>query len=299
MKQFVNKILILKLLVLLVLFVVSVGNRVLFDYIKPFKLACNVNEVILGDSHAKFAFNDSILVHSKNLSNSADSYFYSYLKLKKIISENNCIDTIFLSFSEHNLNKDIESRWLLNDTQLKQRLRLYFPLLDGEDLLFLLKHKTIDLFIGTFNQLYFPMYVSRGTKKFGGYEDLYLDNLAQELENFKKQESNNDTSFIKADIEIEYLRKIAKLCRIKKISLILVNTPLHKVLHNHQDNLYQTYNKYFLDIPFFDYSTMSLDDSCFTDLVHLNKKGAIIFSNAFRNKDDLEFKDNRYVYMIK
>ena len=83
MKRFINNILILSVLVLISLIGVTIVNKLLFNYFKPFSFDDNINVLILGDSHARFAFNDSVLVNAINLSNSADSYFYSYQKLKR------------------------------------------------------------------------------------------------------------------------------------------------------------------------------------------------------------------------
>ena len=209
---------------------------------------------------------------------------------------NKSIDTVFLAFGEHNVNKSIEERWLLNDLHLKQRLRLYFPLLDVEDLVFIAKYKPIELLLGTFNQLYFPMYVQMGTKRFGGYVDVYGNILDRKDDIFEEQEYLSENLFVEADIEISYLFKIIELCKLNNIEIILVNTPIYKVLHDHQGHLFKTYNRYFSDIPFYDYSTMELSDSCFTDLVHLNKKGAIVFSEKFNKQDELIFQNNRYIY---
>ncbi len=284
MKLFIKKIYFLFLLIIGILTLVTVVNKLILKEVDPFVLDSNVNVLILGDSHTKFAFNDKILSNTKNFSNSADSYFYSFQKLKQIVKYNSQIDTVLMSFSKHNLDKDIETRWLFNSSHLRHRLKLYFPLLNMDDMMFLFENKPMDLLSGFFNQIYFPIYVQDGEERFGGYEKNYENVLKSQIEKFKKGESFNDSVFVEADSEIKYLNKIISFCNSKKIHLILISTPLHKVLHDQEKDICGVYKKYFSDIPYLNYSSFEMGDSCFTDLVHLNTCGAASFSKKIKSE---------------
>jgi len=114
MKRFLKKLALIPLMLLLVVCLITIVNYSLLMFSNSFNLNKNVNTLILGDSHTKYAFNDQLMINTYNFSQDADSYFYSYLKVKQISKENIQIDTVLLSFSQHNIHKCIEKNWLLN-----------------------------------------------------------------------------------------------------------------------------------------------------------------------------------------
>ncbi len=102
----------------------------------PLRIPPDKNILILGDSNTESAINDTILDNSINLSHSADPFFYSFLKLRKILPANNHIDTVLLSFSPHNLFKN---DWTFNEKHIHSRFGQYYPLMTIEDIRFLSK----------------------------------------------------------------------------------------------------------------------------------------------------------------
>lgn len=293
MKLFIRKIGLMLLILITILLLLFSINKILLNNSKTFILNKNINKLILGDSHSQYAFNDSILSNTYNLSNNADSYFYSYQKLKEIKSKNKQIDTLILSFSFHNVEKSIDKEWFMNSAHLKHRFRLYLPMLDNHDLLFLFKSNPIDFLSNLFTQIYFPFYLfTKGKNIYGGYGKLSDNNLLSELEKQKKNLLNKESNFEESLIEKKYLKKINKFCIDNKIKLILVNPPIYKTLFNKQNNFYMFYSKYFLDVTFLDYSTLNMSDDCYRDLVHLTPKGAMYFSELVKEKGfvNLEIK---------
>lgn len=180
---------------------------------------------------------------------------------------------------------------------MKKRLRQYLPLLEIEDYLFLIRNKPTSLAFGLFNQVLFPSYLLKGRKIYGGYRDLKHNNLINILEKQKKEGEKESDLFTESAIEKDYLKKIIEYCESRKITLILVNTPLHKSIQNKQNALYEFYNNYFSNIIFYDFSKMELKDSYFGDLVHLSPSGAAYFSEWFEKEQLLKI-DKAHLHNI-
>ncbi|MGE5409533.1 MAG: hypothetical protein ACM3MI_01135 [Clostridiales bacterium] len=270
--------------ILLLLCAILMVDRALLNHSNIFVLDKNIHVLILGDSRTKYDLNDKILSNTFNLSNDADSYFYSYLKLKALTKSNPQITTLILSFSQHNIEKMIENRWLLNDTHINQRLKIYYVLLDTDDFLFLLKQKPVEIFTNLFPQIIYPLKLFQGRDLYGGFSDMDHNDLKEEIDSYLKKTKGNEEEFLESSIETKYLDKIKEYCNIKRIKLILINPPLHKTLNSKQENLYAYYNKHLLDVPFLDFSKLDLPDSCFSDLVHLSPAGSNYFSHYLQAK---------------
>lgn len=293
MKLFITKLGIFAFIIISLLTTLTISNRILFKYVNPFVLDKNINILILGDSHTKYAFNDKILLNASNFSENGDSYFYSYQKVKQIVKINPQIDTVLLSFSQHNIHKCIEDRWLLNSSHMKSRLKLYLPLFGIDEYFFFTKNEPIELSLGLFNQVFFPALLQKGKNKFGGYEDLEHDILIDEIEKLKKEEKEEYDFFKESSIEKYYLHKIMDYCTSKNITLILVNPPLHKSIQDKQLELYKFYNNYFDSLIFYDFSRIEMEESYFGDVVHLSPSGATYFSEWIKNEQVLNINKAR------
>lgn len=280
MKLFLTKLLDITLIVILLLFTITVVNSIIINYSNLFVLDKKVNILVLGDSHTKYAINDNLLDNVSNYSEDADSYFYSYLKLKILKKKNNQIDTLVLSFSEHNISKSIEDRWLLDSKHLKSRLMYYYPLFNKDEISLLLREKPKDLLLNLFSQILSPVYyLQKGDKVYGGYEDLNIDNLEMEIMKQRNNEINKEKIiFSVSDIEKKYLSKIKQYCAMNDITLVLLNSPVHKMKKNNLENLYEYYRENFSGVVLLDYSNLNLPDAFFADLVHLNPQGSTYFT---------------------
>jgi len=297
MKLFLKKMSLFVLIIILLLVTISFINITLFNRYNGFVFKKNINVLILGDSHSKFAFDDKILTNTINFSNQADSYFYSYLKLIEIKNKNKQIDTLFLSFSDHNIDEITEKRWLFNRAHLKDKIRLYFPMFKKEEFYFLLKNEPTVVFESLFSQVLFPIYFfSKGSQAYGGYSNLGYKFSMEELKNQSEDRLKRKTHFKEALIEIKYLNKIKSYCYINEIKLILVNPPLYKTMNA---SFYEFYEKNFPDVLFLDYSKLKMPDDSYGDLTHLTPIGANYFSELIKkNKWVFDFEDKQYFKKI-
>jgi len=98
-----------------------------------------VNKIILGHSYSETAFNDNMISGLKNSSESGESYFYNYQKLKIILRSNKQIDTVFVNFSNNQVFSDMDD-WIWGDKYMNYNLTKYQPWCNKEDLMVLVKN---------------------------------------------------------------------------------------------------------------------------------------------------------------
>ncbi|MBN2663207.1 MAG: hypothetical protein JXR68_06120 [Bacteroidales bacterium] len=123
MRNFIVKLFVfISLFLIFLLGVIGVQKKA-YNNDDFFKLPVSKNVLILGDSHAEYSFNDTIYKNAINLAQSADAFFYSYIKLVKF-AENNNIDTVILSVSYHNLIKEADN-WCFNEEYMKCKIPKY------------------------------------------------------------------------------------------------------------------------------------------------------------------------------
>jgi len=294
MSFFFKKIFLMQLIITIPLLLSTLINYVLLSYDNNFKFPGKENILVLGDSHTKYALNDSILSNTYNFSQDAESYFYSYLKLKQFDKKNEQLDTVILSFSQHNIHKCIENKWLLNKQNLRDRLKHYIPLLSIHDYFFIFKNRPYMSIYALFNQIKYPAYLFMGKNIYGGYEELNHDILKEEIDKQKKHGYRQEyKSFNDSPIETIYLQKIVEYCKSNDLILILINTPLYNTLHNKQNGLYNYYEMNFSNTILLDFSKIEMEDRYFGDLVHLSPIGAKYFTRLIKDKKLLNLENSR------
>ncbi len=99
--------------------VIEIPELVINEYAE-FKLPDNPKYIVLGHSHPECAFNDSLIQNFKNLSQSGESYFYTYFKCKKILETNASIKVVFIEFTNNQLDETMND-WIWKDKYLKYR----------------------------------------------------------------------------------------------------------------------------------------------------------------------------------
>mgnify|MGYP000288897130 CR=1 FL=1 len=301
MKKFITHIASFFLVFIVIFASILIFNFVLVSTTK-IDIPVSKKILILGDSNSECAINDSIYNHSINLSASSDSYFYSYLKLNKII-ESNQIDTLMLSFSPQNI---FDNGWLFNDSHIYSRFRIYYPLMNRDDMMFLIKN---NLFASLKSTFAIPKQAILNTAKklinkpyhYGQFNSLNRNILFEVQEKLKKGEK---LPFFKipetlrtSDYEIKYLNKIIYLCNRENIKLVLVNMPKRRELLEYSKYGVKEFNNFYdlnySNIEYFDFSKLKMPDDFYGDFVHLNIKGSTYFSQLLNSKG-LESLKSKY-----
>lgn len=305
MKKFIKKNLCFIWLLFSSFFLLAILNYFIIRHVKIVPEEKTV--LILGDSNMECAINDTIFESSINKSASSDSYFYSYLKLNKILSSKTNIDTVLLSFAPHNI---FDNGWLLNSNHIYSRLPLYYPMMSLIDLKFLLFNNTKAVFtaLPAIIKASIKNIIKIGLDKnlgdnYGRFLNLdrnILDDVRMKLKNEEPLPFFKiPNSFEVSGGEKKYLDKIIALCEKRKVKLILINTPKRFELLEYSKygvkEFYRFYDTKYNNIDFIDMSNLDLPDESYGDFVHLNIKGSAIFSNLLKDEglDSLIIKYGR------
>ncbi|MCC1484899.1 hypothetical protein [Winogradskyella immobilis] len=113
------------------LLLICVSNYCINKHVN-LKLDRNIKHIVIGNSKPECAYNDSLISNFKNLSRSAESYFYNYIKLKQVLNQNSQIETVFIEFSNANiLIREDQKIW--RNRFLNHNLPQYFPFLEIND----------------------------------------------------------------------------------------------------------------------------------------------------------------------
>ena len=292
--------------------VISISRHYL-DKKGNFKIKKNTVAVIFGHSHPECAFNDSLINNFANYAQSGESYFYTYFKVKKILDQNHNLKTIFLEFSNDQLDYERDST-IWADKYISNRVPIYFPFMKFNDFKFLFSHNPS----GFLNSV--SLYIKDNFKRIGGKNLNYTNHIGgyKYLERDKTDSLLNTTSTLPNEknnkvskYSIPYLDRVLQLCKSHNIKVYLVRSPMHPAspeLKN--EKLYlQILQTHFSEIEFLDFKNFPLLASEFGDLEHLNYRGAKRFSYWFNNLlrqgllekagkqqfIDLEMKEEAYV----
>jgi len=259
-----------------------------------FKLSDKTNIIVLGHSHPECAFNDTLIPNLSNFGMSGESYFYTYLKAKKIIPNNNQIKTVLIEFENSQIDKIMDS-WTWDNEHIINNFPKYFPLLDYKDFCFLWKknYKAILdcppkslMNESGFNLLtkFIPHKGIMYNNRFGGYRYLIRDKTDSLIKCISKTNTNKTKQEF-SDSNIEYLSKIIQLCKINNVAVFLIRSPFHKKYDYYFNELkFQDIRKSnFSNVEFLDFKDFPLHNNQFGDLGHLNFKGSRVFSIFFDN----------------
>lgn len=255
-----------------------------------FQLSKNTSFLILGHSHSQYAFNDSLIDNSKNLSQAAELYFYTYIKLKKIIKENKQVKIVFLEFSNNQIAGEMDE-WLESEEDILYRVPKYAAIMDYESykyIFFKNPNALIKVFPLIFKNDINTLLSSNKDyitcQDWGGYfhhKKAEVDLLLKA----RKIMKNNREKMTYSNINLEYLYKIITYCKYNNIKLFLVRSPQHQeypILSN--EKVFQKIIKNNLKkIPFLDFNKFPLLNQDYVDLQHLNYKGARKLSLFFNN----------------
>lgn len=250
-----------------------------------------VEYLIVGDSHTQYSVNDSILSNTLNISNNADSYLYSYVKIKKMLGQNPQLKGVLLGYSEPNMEEGMED-WNFRDINLRNKVSQYYSMLAGEEIYFLAERNPFSFLNGV---VQFPKMKWRVVKNLnsssritdigvGGFD--YLNKSFEEWSMTRLEtEDQERTNSIYSTSQIRYLNKIMELCKQNNVELILLSTPFHSTYPTSKVHLAENYyQREMKSFRWLDYSKLSLPDSCFADYEHLNSKGSTVFSKILMEK---------------
>ncbi|SDH02714.1 hypothetical protein [Psychroflexus sediminis] len=287
MKKFINKVVFfISPLIIIPLLIWPLDKLILKRNISEF----TNNVIILGDSHSETGINDKLNVQLNNISQSSETYFFSYFKLKKIISVNKP-SKIILGFSTHNLTffQDEKTYALNGSDRYKDLYPRYFLSLDLNGFKQINKNSKGDFY--SITNLILKENIKEILKIKNGYIGEYFDTTKSNLDTvlinkkIKIHFYDIDQKVRRVShVQIEYLNKIINLCEEKDIDFYLLNLPVyHKYKKQTPKKFIKVYNDLVSklksnNVNFLDYSSVILPKKYFYDGDHLNSFGAEIIT---------------------
>jgi hypothetical protein len=263
-------------------------NRNLYGKIKIEK---KISTIIIGDSHTACAINDSLTPEILNLSVLSEGYFFSYLKLGKIIQDNSKVKNVILGFSYHNLS--IRYERFVYGTPFFNSISRYISLMDLKDFFTLLSKQSslanlAPIFRSSLGNI--VKYYRKGNpcvmKDFipnipgGANGQSIVDRI-----NYQYYFEGEPCKV--SDFNIFYLKKIVELCREKRINLVLLNVPMFDdynakiplCVKSKYDSIVNNSG-----VPLINLNDFHLPKECFfPEGDHLNSYGATLTTNYLIN----------------
>ena len=242
----------------------------------------NFNTLIVGDSHTQTAFIPSKIGKSINISQPGETYIITYWKINKFL-EHKKFDTIIIGFAQHNISSFNDYKF--EDKKWSQEMlsrSIYFMNLND---LYTLPINYIDLFTCyIISHIKFPPDIP---KYVGEFTPIKKTNLRDTTTAINSHYYYKELGLAK--INLNYLDSIISLCQKESIELVFVGTPVHKKYYSKiPDYINHSYDSLINSISnsgmtVFNYTHLNLNDSLFSNLDHLNLRGAKFLTNTFIN----------------
>jgi hypothetical protein len=262
------------------------NNKKFIEY----KLSPNITFLFIGDSHIQKAIDAKLIKTTVNISQSSESFYYSYYKLDKILKNNPVIKTIYLGFSYHSLSSYYDD-FVYGKYSKNISSRYFFILpLSEKFKLFKYNFRNLPIYIKEVNKYGIMNMLKKGNNYsfLGQYENDFENVSALQKSMDKRlllQFYTNDKLNSFSEFNISYLNKIIDLCDKNNVDLITLNTPLH---HYYRSKIPMEYLKKYNEIirqnhiVSIDFGELVLNDSCFIpDGDHVSQKGVILTTNYF------------------
>ncbi len=291
MKKFLLRVLLFSSLAVSLTFGLIIVLNFLVQKDDFYKIDSDVKYLVVGDSHPECALNDSLIDHFMNFGQSGESYFYTYLKTKKILEHNPTIQTIFVEFNNGQMIKNIDP-CIWDDKHIMSKFPKYVYGLDFEDYKVLAKNNLSGLLNAQSLTILSNFSILENENRtmhhlnWGRYNRLTNNGQAKLLE-LKDLEMKIDSTLAEyATVNIEYLKKLVKVCKERSVKVIFIRSPVHDKYAGRLNEMTFRYiqKKHFSKIPFLDYQNMKFEDNEFADAHHLNFLGANKFSLFFNEE---------------
>lgn len=285
MKKFISQLALFALLTILFIGGGNLATAILIKKKASFKLADNIDKVVIGHSHPESAYNDSLISGLLNIAQSGESYFYSYYKIKEIIKQNKNLKYIFLEFTNNQLEEERDT-WIWGEETIAFRYPTYSPFLDKEGYQLLLKKDlggVLNLQVKSLmkNAKAVASKNYNYLKKTGEYVYLIRDKTDSLIAASAATKKTTPVNSKLATYNLNYLDKIIELCKEQNTALILIRSPMHQQVFNliNEQTFKEVRISRFNSVEFLDFKNFSLADHEFGDFSHLNYRGAKKYSS--------------------
>ncbi|MFR9566906.1 MAG: hypothetical protein SNH13_06595 [Rikenellaceae bacterium] len=286
--------------VLVLLFVVS---KYLIQKV-PLEIEPQRHIVVIGDSYPEGSVDDSIFTSAINLSRSGRGVPYSYMMLRDVIEQNPHIDTVLQSFHVGYTSRVYDDFIIYNEDYFRIHLpssilrATYYDMMPMVDVPNFFYHALRAPFSIANLKLILSYFNGKSgdvrSKGYGGFLPLTRDALEESIKR-KEYTTPGGADIDTTSLSFEYLNRMSDYLESKGVKLILFNFPKHKIDRYSDRRGYDSLMaKYIPHIEYFDFSDFPLADSCYSDIGHVNYRGAKIFSEYLQENGLNNYKGNKY-----
>lgn len=240
----------------------------------------NTKALVLGNSHAEAAINDTLIAGMVNFSKKAEPYFYTLLKANEIVKNNSNLKEVFIHFRYNDITHERDA-WF--DQSNLYANYSYTMTSEERKLLF-------DLNPVGFFQIHLIRSIPRQVKVVLG---MVLNKESREFGGHKVWPSRENTDFELPALNIHpinyihlnHLLETIEIFKRKGIKVHLFQTPFFPGLEdNISDDYFSTYIlSEYPEIKYLKFQEFSTEPNLFSDIHHLNKIGSVKFTEYFRN----------------
>lgn len=247
----------------------------------------NVSELaVFGHSHPECAFNDELINNFSNFSASGESYFYTLMKAKELVNHNKQIKTVFIEFSNDQINKNI-NEWIWSDEHLSARYHTFSPFMSLKDHFLIFNNNMKGFF------KYLHISTKKNVKRIKNKNYLYQDKVGKYKKltgvtksSFTGENKSNEKYISEVElslINITYLKELLFFLKKEGKQVLLIRSPLREnnSFQKNEPFFKSILSKQFSEIDFLDFVDFPLEDKDFYDYGHLNVNGAEKFSTWF------------------
>jgi hypothetical protein len=311
MKTFILHSTLFSLCLLITLVVILFLTNTIISQRASFKIADSVKYIIIGHSHPECAFNDSLIDNCSNFSQSGESYFYNYFKIRQLLKSNSQIEAVFIEYTNNLINKEMDE-WIWGERYMSVRYPKYAPFMDNKDLFVLLSHNFKDfvndqklLFKKNLHRIIDGKYNYIRWRELGRYNYLIRDKTDSLVAAMANRSTGNisQTNVEISEINIFYLEKIVQVCRSHNVKVFFIRSPLHKLYQgiSNRKKFKEIRTTRFARVEYIDFKNYPLLDSEFGDFEHLNYRGAKKFSIFFNQliKSGMLQQENKQKFVME
>lgn len=234
--------------------------------------------VFMGASHVARGIDDTVMKSAFNFARPSERYMYTYIKLRHLCEENPQIDTVFLECAHTDLAIDCDYKYF-EENELSGYVELYWPLFSKENWSVLfpkIKEVFWNVLQGISNRDIYSR--DRWFVALGKFEPLKGE-MNKKKVNFKKKEGREYGH----TINYHFLHEIIEYCDVHNIKLYLLQCPVYHPEYFFDDVYHKKALKQFAEkAEYLDFSQWPCEDREMLDPHHLNKKGAVRFSNELK-----------------
>lgn len=286
MKLFLQKLFLFSLFLAILLCLSAYFLGKLVNKKEYYSIDKNLTSLLLGHSRTECAYDTKYMKGFVNLGQSAEPYFFTFIKMRKILEANPQIRFIFVEFSENYLQEKFMSDWTYGDDFFDYHFSRFGHIMNISEVRYLFKHNPTAVLkalpLSLRNCYEFSINKSNSFIEFaelGGFQShsgSFIDSLNRINSQKVKELISKSDDIVLAEDNLAYLDSIVSYAKRCGVNVCLLRSPIYPTYKNAITERFfdSVYKNRFSSISLIDLSNFRLPDSAYLDYHHLNKFGA-------------------------